>query len=234
MRSLKEFANEFPELSEPRVAKHLPVELRGLPEIVHKLNTAFKNSNLNTLQHDLKRPGEVNSKDIQDSGIAKMRPEDRSKIKVTGHKIYLTGDSIKEFLQDYFHGKDHFLRVKPIQKIELATSAHPELIKIILRQAIKDKLLPTNLKFEDQDKHGELCLKFPDENTEVRICTFRKKLISDPLSGAKRRTAFGGLEDDATVRGKNNALYYDLDKKNILDYGLGIYHLQSNPKKGKT
>jgi hypothetical protein len=233
MLTIKEFADEFPELTQPRIAKHFPVELRGLPKVVNLLSDVFKNKNLEIVQHDLKRPGDVENGELKDSGLSKLRSEDRAKIKITGHKLYMAGEGVKQFLSDYFHKRDHLLKPRNIEDIELATSAHPELIKIILHQGIKDKMLPAKTVLKNESNGVSVLI--PDDSAKIRITTFRKRLLPDSLSGdnSKRRIGFGGIEDDAIVRGKNDAIYYDLEKKSIMDYGLGIYNLETSPKEGK-
>lgn len=288
LQAVTEFVGNIPGVDQERVPVSFPVELRGVPPEIMKLNDAFKNKNLNVTQHDMKRPAEVDATAIGPE-FANLDPTYRAKIKMTGHKLYIVGDALKKFLHGYFHSNDYMGLPKPLESIELVTTAHPELVKLIIKQAIQDHILPDGVTVDNtQEVKGTLIVRFPanaklpgmpgvnsnseekehkggltsfkdspankkptDNKTEdseggngkitlgkageyktFSITTTKKHADADPLMPTKKagRVQFGTLENDAEMRGPEEALFYDIDKKSIIDYGHGIYNIRKNPK----
>lgn len=290
MSAVTEFVGNIPGVDQERVATTFPVELRGVPPEIMKLNDAFKNKNLNVTQHDMKRPAEVDPTTVGPE-FANLDPAYRSKIKMTGHKLYIIGDALKKFLHGYFHSNDYMGLPKPMEAVELVTTAHPELVKLIIKQAIQDHILPDGVTVDNtKEAQGTLIVRFPanaklpgvpstdgngveqeqkggltsfkdssagkkssggdkeggeggagggkitlgkaGEYKTFSITTCKKHAMGDPLMPTKKagRVQFGTLEDDAEMRGPEEALYYDIDKKSIMDYGHGIYNIRKNPK----
>jgi hypothetical protein len=286
LNAVTEFVGNIPGVDQERVATTFPVELRGVPPEIMKLNDAFKNKNLNVTQHDMKRPADVDSSTVGPE-FANLDPTYRAKIKMTGHKLYIVGDALKKFLHGYFHSSDYMGLPKPLEAVELVTTAHPELVKLIIKQAIQDHILPDGVTVDNtKEAEGSLIVRFPanvklpgvpssQDGTEQKdkagltsfknsepgkkatgkdkkeeggdgkislgkageyktfaISTCKKHDMGDPLMPSKKagRVQFGNLESDAEMRGPEEALYYDIDKKSIMDYGHGIYNIRQNPK----
>lgn len=149
--------------------------------------------------------------------------------KAEGEQLFLVGGAVRDFAKSHFESshyqfKDH----------DLATPAHPERVEEILRKGVYHKHLPKYTTVRPVGKSFGVILvtvpcahaDFPDLDYE--IATFRK----DAKTGDGRRpdsVTFSGIEDDAARRDLTiNALYYDLDAEEILDFHGGLDHLQSN------
>jgi tRNA nucleotidyltransferase/poly(A) polymerase len=125
-------------------------------------------------------------------------------MKDAGHELYLVGGSVR----------DHVLGKKP-KDFDLATEAPPERIIDILSKdkRFKDKLDLTGEQF------GVVRVRDP-EGEEYEIATFRQDI------GEGRRpdeVKFTTIDEDVARRDLTiNALFYDMDTNEIVDYVGGI------------
>lgn len=125
-------------------------------------------------------------------------------MKDAGHQLFLVGGSVR----------DHVLGKKP-KDFDLATEAPPERIIDILSKdkRFKDKLDLTGEQF------GVVRVRDP-EGEEYEIATFREDI------GEGRRpdeVKFTTIDEDVSRRDLTiNALFYDMDTKEIVDYVGGI------------
>jgi len=125
-----------------------------------------------------------------------------------GHQLYLVGGSVR----------DHVLGKKP-KDFDLATEAPPERIIDILSKdkRFKDKLDLTGEQF------GVVRVRDP-EGEEYEIATFRQDI------GEGRRpdeVKFTTIDEDVSRRDLTiNALFYDMDTQEIVDYVGGIKDAQ--------
>ena len=119
-----------------------------------------------------------------------------------GYELYLVGGAVRDFLTD-----------KPIKDYDLVTNALPDEIEHILHEA-NVRTIPTG-------KHYGIINAFIGKN-EYEIATFRE----DSATGDGRRpdsVTFTNMEVDANRRDLTmNALYYNIDTQEIIDYVGGI------------
>lgn len=123
-----------------------------------------------------------------------------------GKKFLLVGGAVRDALM----GKEP-------KDLDIATDALPDETIAILRQDPKNKILEVGKAF------GVIMVITPEGN-EYEIASLRKD-----LSGGRRPDAveFTGIEDDAKRRDLTiNALYYDLARKEVLDYVGGLEDIQ--------
>lgn len=149
--------------------------------------------------------------------------------KAEGEPLFLVGGAVRDFAKSHFDGshyqfKDH----------DLATPAHPERVEEILRKGVYNKHLPKYTTVRPVGKSFGVILvtvpcaaaDFPDLDYE--IATFRK----DAKTGDGRRpdsVTFSNINDDAARRDLTiNALYYDMDAQEILDFHDGLEDLKNN------
>jgi tRNA nucleotidyltransferase/poly(A) polymerase len=149
--------------------------------------------------------------------------------KAEGEPLFLVGGAVRDFAKSQMDGthyqfKDH----------DLATPALPERVEEILRKGVHKKHLPKYTTVRPVGKAFGVILvtvpcahaDFPDLDYE--IATFRK----DAKTGDGRRpdsVTFSNIEDDAARRDLTiNALYYDMDAEEILDFHGGLDDLKNN------
>jgi len=125
-------------------------------------------------------------------------------LKDAGHELYLVGGAVR----------DHVLGKKP-KDFDLATEAHPEKVIELLS---KDKRL--SVQAETKGEAFGVVLVKDQEGEEYEIATFREDV------GEGRRpdeVRFTTIDEDVARRDLTiNALFYDLDTKEIVDYVGGI------------
>lgn len=135
-------------------------------------------------------------------------PEDildiASIFKRNGYKLYIVGGAVRDFLLN-----------KKIKDYDLATDAVPDKVEEIMKEAGL-RTLPTGKAF------GVINV-FTDQG-EYEVATFR----SDG-TGRKPEVKIGAIiESDAARRDlRINALYYDIDKKEIIDLVGGLDDLKN-------
>jgi len=125
-----------------------------------------------------------------------------------GHQLYLVGGSVR----------DHVLGKKP-KDFDLASDASPEKIINILSKdkRFKDRLDLTGEAF------GVVRVRDP-KNEEYEIATFRRDVGEGRRPDAVEYTT---IDEDVSRRDLTiNALFYDLDRKEIVDYVGGIKDAQ--------
>jgi len=133
----------------------------------------------------------------------------RDVMKDAGHELYLVGGAVR----------DHLLGKKP-KDFDLATEAQPdEVIRLLSRDG--------RFKVEEDPKGKQfgIVLVHDNEGIEYEIATFREDV------GEGRRpdeVKFTTIDEDVTRRDLTiNALFYDLDTNEIVDYVGGIDDLKN-------
>ncbi len=125
-----------------------------------------------------------------------------SQFKAAGHQLYVVGGSVRDALQ----GKEP-------KDYDVATDAVPDRVIQILQQDPSMKILEIGKSF------GIVKVVTPDKN-EYEIATFRQDI------GKGRRpdaVSFTDIENDVKRRDLTiNALFYDIDAGEIVDYVGGI------------
>lgn len=149
--------------------------------------------------------------------------------KAEGEQLFLVGGAVRDFAKSHFENshyqfKDH----------DLATSAHPERVEEILQKGIFHKHLPKHTMVRPVGKSFGVilvtvpCVYVDSPDLDYEIATFRK----DAKTSDGRRpdsVTFSNIEDDAARRDLTiNALYYDMDAEEILDFHDGLGDLQNN------
>jgi len=133
---------------------------------------------------------------------------DIAKLFKMAHKeFYLVGGSVRDALMN-----------KAPKDFDVATNAIPDQVIAILRRNPNYKILEVGKSF------GVIKVITP-ENNEYEIATFRKDL------GAGRRpdaVEFTNIEQDVARRDLTmNALFYDIDKQEIVDFVGGIKDIEN-------
>ncbi len=130
-----------------------------------------------------------------------------SVFKKSGHQLYVVGGSVRDVLQG-----------KTPHDYDLATDAVPDKVIEILQDQPGYKLLGIGKSF------GVIVVMTP-EGGEYEISTFRKDI------GKGRRpdsVEFTNIENDVKRRDLTiNALFYDIDKHEIVDYVGGIEDIKN-------
>ena len=126
--------------------------------------------------------------------------------KRAGKQFFLVGGSVRDALL----GKEP-------KDLDIATDAHPDMVEKILQQNPAYKILKVGESF------GVIKVITPEGN-EYEIATFRQDI------GKGRRpdsVAFTGIEQDVARRDLTmNALFYDIENKEIVDYVGGIEDIE--------
>ena len=133
---------------------------------------------------------------------------DITKLFKMAHKeFYLVGGSVRDALMN-----------KPPKDFDVATNAIPDQVIAILRRNPNYKILEVGKSF------GVIKVITP-ENNEYEIATFRRDV------GAGRRpdaVEFTNIEQDVARRDLTmNALFYDIDKQEIVDFVGGIKDIEN-------
>jgi tRNA nucleotidyltransferase/poly(A) polymerase len=133
-----------------------------------------------------------------------------------GAKLYAVGGSIRDYLYHLFHQKDVPYNPKDI---DLTTDQPPEQVEKILSSP---EAVAAGIKvFAKGASFGVISAIV--NGKEFEIATFRKEYY-DSLSGDGRRpdeVAYSNAKEDAKRRDLNiNALFYDLNNKEIKDYNI--------------
>jgi tRNA nucleotidyltransferase/poly(A) polymerase len=139
-----------------------------------------------------------------------------------GAKLYVVGGAVRDFVLSIVRGKPF----KP-KDYDLVTDLHPDKVLEMLHKATEVGVLPRGTTTREVGKSfGVVLVTINGEDYE--IATFRE----DAKTGDGRRpdfVTFSTIDKDADRRDLTiNALYYDLESKEVLDYHGGIQHLFSN------
>lgn len=141
-----------------------------------------------------------------------------------GKKLYAVGGAVRDYLINQFHQPDKAYSPKDV---DITTDAKPDEITRILNspEAKANNIRP----FPKGEAFGVISAIVNGQ--EFEIATFREDYY-DPTSGDGRRpdkVEFSTPEKDAQRRDLTmNALFYDIDKQQIIDYntkdgkGMGI------------
>lgn len=125
-----------------------------------------------------------------------------------GYELYLVGGAVRDFLLG-----------KPIKDYDLATNARPDAIQSLLKKNPDISTKPTGEQFG--------IINAFIEGEEYEIATFRE----DSDSGDGRRpdsVVFSDIRTDVNRRDLTiNALFYNLDSKEIVDYVGGIEDIEN-------
>ena len=123
-----------------------------------------------------------------------------------GHQLYVVGGAVRDALQ----GKEP-------KDYDVATDAHPDAVVSLLKQDPRNKVLEVGKAF------GVVVCVTP-AGYEYEIATFRRDV------GKGRRpdaVEFTGIEDDVRRRDLTvNALFYDIDAGEVVDYVGGIKDIE--------
>ena len=125
----------------------------------------------------------------------------------TGKKLYVVGGAVRDFLN----------KEKP-KDFDLATDALPDEVVKILQS--------NNYGFNIQGKAFGVIVVFTDDEPDgMEIATFRE----DVSKGRNPEVKLGvGIEDDVKRRDLTyNALFYDLEKREIIDLVGGVSDMQN-------
>lgn len=123
------------------------------------------------------------------------------KMKYAGRELHLVGGAVRDALM----GKEP-------KDYDVATNAHPDEVIKILQKSPKLKLDLTGKRF------GVVRVKTP-ENGEYEIATYRE----DVGKGKDTSVKFSTIENDVKRRDLTiNALFYDMDSGEVVDYVGGI------------
>jgi len=150
----------------------------------------------------------------EDAVVKKMHiplPNDLLEIaklfKMAHKEFYLVGGSVRDALMH-----------KPPKDFDVATNAVPDQVIAILRRNPNYKIIEVGKAF------GVIKVLTP-ENNEYEIATFRKDIGSGRRPGA---VEFTNIEQDVARRDLTmNALFYDIDKQEIVDYVGGIRDIET-------
>ncbi len=107
---------------------------------------------------------------------------------------------------------------RPIREIDIATSATPAQVKKIFT-----KTIPTG------EKHGTITIRIKDNNNynHYEVTTYRKEGLYRDNRRPSSVKFLKSAEEDAKRRDFTvNALFYDPEKKAVIDYVLGIADLK--------
>lgn len=150
----------------------------------------------------------------EDAVVKKMHiplPNDLLEIaklfKMAHKEFYLVGGSVRDALMH-----------KPPKDFDVATNAVPDQVIAILRRNPNYKIIEVGKSF------GVIKVLTP-ENNEYEIATFRKDIGAGRRPGA---VEFTNIEQDVARRDLTmNALFYDIDKQEIVDYVGGIRDIET-------
>jgi tRNA nucleotidyltransferase/poly(A) polymerase len=172
------------------------------------------------------RYAEVSMQPIEKFHADMPIPEDINLLKRifthAGAKLYVVGGAVRDFVLSIVRGK-------PFQPkdFDVVTDAVPDRVLEIVRSAISAGEMPRDTKVMEVGKSfGIVVVRLNDEDYE--IATFRE----DAKTSDGRRpdyVTFSTIDKDSARRDLTiNALYYDLEKKEVLDFHGGIQHLFGN------
>ena len=123
-----------------------------------------------------------------------------------GHEAYLVGGCVRDLL----------LNRRP-KDFDVATSAHPEEVRALFRNS---RIIGRRFRLVHVMFHGRKV---------IEVATFRRNPQPGDLDGALIRTdnIFGVAHEDARRRDFSiNALFYDVENDNILDWVGGMKDIQ--------
>lgn len=124
------------------------------------------------------------------------------KLRASGHEAFIAGGAVRDALLK-----------RPIKDIDIATSAKPAQVRKLF-----PKTIPTG------EKHGTITVRLNSLNYEVT--TFRREGKYLDARHPSKVTFLKSAEEDAKRRDFTiNAMFYDPDKKQVIDYVNGIADL---------
>lgn len=226
--SFKEFLalREAADPTEERVPKNLPVEM-PLPPELETINAAFKNEKLKVIDHEIKtpKPG-IPDKKIVGETLAGLPFEVRSKLKASGNKLYVVGEPVQEYLKHFIHvasqSPEEIWTYKG-KSWTLATSAHPEIVKLVLMHGIHDHIIPGGSKITEKD--GTFGVKINGKQFDIQ--SFSKQ--AQDAEGNPKKAYTPSMYRDFESR---KTLYYGIDDKKVYDYQTLISDIETGNKKG--
>lgn len=157
-------------------------------------------------------------------------PDDIWEIKrffdISGKELFVVGGAVR----DAYSGKE-------IKDYDLATDATPEEIAQILPQASKEEISLNNGKppkgkyvFIEAGNIFPVVHLVTSQGGRYEIATFREDLSSDELGGHRKpKTKVSTIDQDVKRRDLTvNALFYDLNTKEIVDLVGGISDIENS------
>lgn len=218
------------EASDPadeKIPKNLPVEIPVPPEL-DTISYAFKNEKLKVIDHEIKtpKPG-IPDKKIVGEKLAGLPFEIRNKLKASNNKLYVVGDPVRDYLQHYIHvssqSPEEIWEYKG-KSWTLATSAHPEIVKLVLMHGIHDHILPAGSKITE--KNGTFGVRINGKTFDIQ--SFQKQITD--AEGKPKSTYTPSMFRDFEGR---KSLYYGIDDKKIYDYHTLISDIESKTSSNK-
>ncbi len=210
--------------AEEKVPKNLPVEMPVPPEL-DTIAAAFKNEKLKVIDHEIKtpKPG-IPDKKIVGEKLAGLPFEIRSKLKASGNKLYVVGEPVQEYLKHFIHvasqSPEEIWEYKG-KSWTLCSSAHPEVVKLILMHGIHDHILPPGSKITE--KNGTFGVKINGKSFDIQSFQKQIKDAEGKPKSAYTPSMFRDFEGRQT-------LYYGVDDKKIYDYHTLISDIEGAPK----
>jgi hypothetical protein len=226
--SYKEYVafREANDPAEEKIPKNMPVEM-PLPPELETINAAFKNEKLKVIDHEIKtpKPG-IPDKKIVGEKLAGLPFELRNKLKASGNKLYVVGDPVQDYMKHFIHvssqSPEEIWEYKG-KSWTLCTSAHPEIVKLILMHGIHDHVLPSGAKITE--KNGMFGVKI--NGKQFDITSFSKQ--GQDAEGKPKQQYTPSMFRDFESR---KTLYYGVDDKKVYDYHTLISDIEGAPKAG--
>lgn len=224
--SFKEWKNlrEARDPGDEKIPKNMPIELPTPPEL-DTIASAFKNEKLKVIDHEIRtpKPG-IPDKKIVGEKLASLPLEIRSKLKASGNKLYVVGDPVKEYLKHFIHvssqSPEEIWEYKG-KSWTLASSAHPEIVKLVLMHGIHDHILPAGSKITE--KNGTFGVKINGKTFDIQ--SFQKQITDS--EGKSKSTYTPSMFRDFEGR---KTLYYGVDDKKVYDYHTLISDIEGQQK----
>lgn len=212
--------------AEEKIPKNMPVEM-PLPPELETINAAFKNEKLKVIDHEIKtpKPG-IPDKKIVGEKLAGLPFELRNKLKASGNKLYVVGDPVQDYMKHFIHvasqSPEEIWEFKG-KAWSLCSSAHPEIVKLILMHGIHDHILPPGAKITE--KNGTFGVKVGGKQFDIQCFS---KQGQDAEGNPKQQYTPSMFRDFESRK----TLYYGVDDKKVYDYHTLISDIEGAPKAG--
>jgi hypothetical protein len=224
--SFKEYValREASDPGEEKIPKNMPVEM-PLPPELEAINAAFKNEKLKVIDHEIKtpKPG-IPDKKIVGEKLAGLPFEVRGKLKASGNKLFVVGEPVQDYMKHFIHvasqSPEEIWEFKG-KSWTLCSSAHPEIVKLILMHGIHDHVLPPGSKITE--KNG--CFGVKINKKQFDITSFQKQ--AQDAEGKPKMAYTPSMFRDFESR---KTLYYGVDDKKVYDYHTLISDIEGAPK----
>ena len=152
--------------------------------------------------HSFFKSKKINHELISDSALDTLKM-----LKKNNYKAFIVGGAVRDILMGY----------KP-KDFDIATNATPEQVRSIFK---KSRIIGRRFKLVHVIYGREI----------IEVSTFRAKPREkiQMSNGVIKDNEYGSIEEDAERRDFTiNALYYDVEDKNIIDFYDGLKDIQDN------